>query len=95
MITTLGFGLARFRLGDSPWQYVAVPGAVLYFVRDELFLSTRHYLRGSDYGWISAALQEKLAAEEETLRGVKESLRRLEEELLRRMWQIGREAARR
>ena len=29
-MTTLVFGLARFSLGLDTWQYLAVPGAVLY-----------------------------------------------------------------
>ncbi len=91
MMTSLIFGLARFRIADKPWQYLALPGAVLYFVNNELSVSTRRYLLDDDYERISAALQEKLLAEEEDLRQIKQSLHRMEEEVLRRMWEMNRE----
>ncbi|HHJ16627.1 MAG TPA: F0F1 ATP synthase subunit epsilon [Gammaproteobacteria bacterium] len=89
MMTTLVIGLARFRIGDTNWQYLAMPGAVLYFFNNELTLSTRRYLRDADYTRISAALQEQLLAEEELLRATRESLRRMEESLLKRLWELG------
>ncbi len=49
MMTSLIIGLARFRVGGGAWQYLAVPGAVLYFHDNVLTLSTRHYLRDNDY----------------------------------------------
>ena len=33
-MTLLTFGLARFRIADPPWEYLAVPGALAYFVID-------------------------------------------------------------
>lgn len=90
MMTALVTGLARFRFGAGDWQYLAMPGAVLYFRNNVLTLSTRHYLRDVDYTRISAALQEQLLAEEEQLRSTRESLRRMEESLLRRLWEMGR-----
>lgn len=90
MMTSIVFGLARFRIADNPWQYLALPGALLYFVNNKLSISTRRYLMDDDYERISAALQEQLLVEEEDLRTMKESLHRMEEEVLRRMWEIGR-----
>jgi F-type H+-transporting ATPase subunit epsilon len=90
LMTALLFGLARFRRTDDHWHYLAFPGALLYFVNDELSISTRRYLLDDDYERISAALQEQLLAEEEGLRATKESLHRMEEELLRRMWELHR-----
>jgi len=89
MMTTLVIGLARFRIGDTNWQYLAMPGAVLYFLNNVLTLSTRRYLRDDDYTRISAALQEQLLAEEEQLHATRESLRRMEELLLKRLWELG------
>lgn len=89
-MTSLVFGLARFRVGKDAWQFLAVPGAVLYFVDNELYLCTRRYLRDENYERISAALEAQLLAEEEQLHGIKESLRRMEEEMLRRLWEMRR-----
>ena len=90
MMTSLIIGLARFRIEDQAWQYLALPGAVLYFNNNLLTVSTRHYLLDDDYMRISAALQEQLLAEEEMLRSMKESLHRMDKEILKRLWQMGR-----
>jgi len=90
LMTTLVIGLARYRVGDEAWQYLALPGAVLYFDRDLLTLSTRRYLQDADYTKISNALEQELLAEEEMLRSVKESLQRMEEDVLKRLWKISR-----
>lgn len=90
MMTSLVIGLARFRVGQGEWQYLAVPGALLYFHDNVLTLSTRHYLLDTDYMRISAALRKQLLAEENKLKNTKDSLHRMEEELLRRMWELGR-----
>ena len=92
MMTSLVFGLARFRAGENPWQYLAMPGAVLYFNDNELSLSTRRYLVDDDYERISIALHEQLLAEEKELRELKKSLHHMEEEVLRRLWEIGHES---
>jgi F-type H+-transporting ATPase subunit epsilon len=91
LVTTLVPGLARFRTGSSAsWQYLALPGAVLYFVDNELFINTRRYLRGADYAGISVALEAQLLAEERELSRLKQSLHQMEEEMFKRLWQMGR-----
>lgn len=90
MMTVLTVGLARFRTAAQGWQYLAVPGAVVYCADDQLHLSTRRYLRDADYGRISTALREQLLAEEQALHAVKQSLHRLEEEMFRRLWKMQR-----
>jgi len=76
---------------DGTWQFVALPGGLLYFVDNELSIVTRRYLRDQDYDRISLALDQQLVAEEAALHTVKESLHRLEEEMFKRLWKIGRE----
>jgi F-type H+-transporting ATPase subunit epsilon len=90
-MTTLVMGLARYCVGGH-WRYLAMPGAVLYFLDNTLILNTRRYLQDDDYNRISAALQEQLLAEEDLLQATKVSLRRMEEEVLRRMWELARRA---
>jgi F-type H+-transporting ATPase subunit epsilon len=85
MMASLRFGLARYRSGEQPWQYLALPGALLYFVNNQLFLNTRHYVRDDDYERINTVLREQLHKEEAGLRRIKESLRRMEEEMLKRL----------
>ncbi|HEY0720325.1 MAG TPA: F0F1 ATP synthase subunit epsilon [Gammaproteobacteria bacterium] len=93
-MTALTFGLARFRKGDESWQYLALPGALLYFADNVLTLFCRHFLIDSDYEQISQRLAEELLVEEEQLHEVKESLRRMEEAMLKRMWELGQQGIR-
>jgi F-type H+-transporting ATPase subunit epsilon len=90
-LTALEFGLARFRIGEEPWQYLAVPRALVYFVDNHLTLATRRYVLDGDYERISRTLRDELLAEEQELRSVRNSLRTMEEYLLKRLWQFGRE----
>ena len=93
LMTSLIIGLARFRIGDGAWQYLALPRAVLYFNDNVLTLSTRRYLQDDQYMRISQALQQTILAEEEKLHTMKESLHRMEEEVLKRLWELGRKGA--
>lgn len=87
-LTVLLFGLARYRVGDGDWHYLALPGGALYFTDNTLYLSTRRYLTGDNYENISARLETQLVEEEQRLRATKENLRRMEEELLRSLWRM-------
>ena len=78
MMASLIFGLASFRVMDQPWQYMAIPGALIYFTNNELVLNTRRFLRGDDYEIMSSTLQKQLLAEEEEL------------QIVKRLWKIGR-----
>lgn len=89
-VTVMEFGLARFRTAEGEWQYLAAPGAAIYWRDDELHLSTRRYVRGADFESMGTVLNEQLAAEERALRAVKDSLRGLEEEMLKRLWHLGK-----
>jgi F-type H+-transporting ATPase subunit epsilon len=89
-MTVLAFGLARFRRGSGSWEFLALPGGLVYFTGNQLWLNTRRYLRGQDSARIHAALEQQFAAEENELRAVKQSLQRLEQEMLKRLLEIQR-----
>lgn len=93
MITVLTYGLARFRVAKEPWVYIAMPGGVLYFVRNELRISTRRYFKEADYSRISGVLLDRLLGEDEEIRTTRESLHRLEQEMFRRLRDMARGAA--
>jgi F-type H+-transporting ATPase subunit epsilon len=90
MMSLLTFGLVRFRTSGGNWEYLAVPGAVIYFVENQLFLNTRRYVRGGDYDAVRASLRQQFLVEERELRGVKQSLQRLEEEMFKRLLDMSR-----
>jgi F-type H+-transporting ATPase subunit epsilon len=89
-MTMLGFGLARFRRESGNWEFLALPGGLVYFAGNQLWLNTRRYLRGQDSARIRAALEQQFAAEENELRAMKQSLQRLEQEMLKRLLEIQR-----
>jgi F-type H+-transporting ATPase subunit epsilon len=90
MMTVLIMGLARFKVNQQSWQYIATPGALVYFNENRLIISTRHYLIDNDYMRISAALEEQLLEEESQLQQQKKGLRRMEETVIKRLWELGR-----
>jgi len=89
-MTTLVFGLARFRLATETWQYLALPGAVLYCNDNELTLSSQHFLLDSDLERISALLQQQFSSQEDNLRATRESLERMEHAMLKRLMSLKR-----
>lgn len=89
-MTSLVVGLARFRINQAPWQYLALPGGILFFDHNRLVLNTRHYLRSDDYRQISQALLEQLLAEEESLLSTRKSLHHMEQDVIQRLWALER-----
>ncbi|MDD5391236.1 MAG: hypothetical protein PHD37_18015 [Gallionellaceae bacterium] len=90
-MTALTFGLARLTLADGSREYLGFPGGLLYFIDNELRISTRRYLRDSDVGRIAQALTRELLEEEQALEQTRRKLHRLEAEMLRRLAQLGME----
>lgn len=90
MMTSLVFGLARFQINDSQWQYLAVPGGILYFVDNKLILNTRRYLISENYEDITQALLDTLAKEEEELSAMKHNLRNIEAHILKQMLEMSK-----
>lgn len=93
IMTSLVFGLARFKTGAGPWQYLAMPGAILLFDDNVLNLNTRRYLLGGDYEAMSSALVEKLAQEEHSLNEMKRTLHQIETHVLKQMLEMNKSAA--
>jgi F-type H+-transporting ATPase subunit epsilon len=89
-IIALTAGLARFRIGDDPWMYLALPGGILYLRQDLLTICTRRFLIDEDYTRIASALQEQLLQEEENLRAIKSSLRQMEDSMFKRLSRMGK-----
>jgi F-type H+-transporting ATPase subunit epsilon len=88
-MTALTFGLARLALADGSREYLGFPGGLLYFVGNELRISTRRYLRDTDVARITQALTRELLEEEQALEQTRRKLHRLETEMLRRLAELG------
>jgi len=89
-MTTLVFGLFRYRLQTDDWQYLALPGGVLYFNKNELTISTRHFLIDNNFERISDLLTHQLLTEEEALTATRSSLQKMEQSMLTRLWKLQR-----
>lgn len=87
-MSTLVFGLFRYRLQADDWYYLALPGGVIYFNNNLLSISTRHFLIDSDLERVSDLLKQQLLAEEETLTATRSSLKKMEESMLLRLWNL-------
>ena len=87
-MTTLIFGLARFKQADDVWHYVAVPSAVLYFNDNVLTITTQHFLLDSNLERISNLLQQQWANQEDEVRAMRESLKRMEQAMLKRLMSL-------
>ena len=89
-MTTLVFGLARFRCQGQDWCYLAMPGAVLCFYKNELTVSARRFLIDTDLDRITLLLDQQLIAEEENLQATRESLRQMEQTMMKHMLSLKR-----
>ena len=90
-MTALTFGLARLLLADGSREYLALPGGLLYFIDNELRISTRRYLRDTNAEDLAQALSREMLEEEQALNETRHKLHRLEAEMLRRLAQLGME----
>ncbi len=89
-MTTLIFGLARFKRAKEDWQYLAVPSAVLYFNDNELTITTQHFLLNSDLESINSLLQQQWLSQEVEVQATRESLKRMEQAMLKRLMSLKR-----
>lgn len=88
MVAVLRYGLARF-LDAGTWRYVALPGAVLRFVRNEAAIATVHYFLGEDRSAIVGELQAEMQRSDSEVRRVETALAEIEESLIRRLGELG------
>ena len=77
-MTTLIFGLARFRFDENHWHYLALPSALASFQANQLTISTRYFLVDTDFNRISDLLEKQAQKEQENMRSTRESLQRRE-----------------
>lgn len=90
MMTCLVAGLIEYRFQDQQATYVALPGGILYFLNNELYIATRTYFKSQDYANVVKVMDEKIKQEEEELIATKESLHHLDTEMMKRLWELKR-----
>ena len=90
-MTVLDFGLARVRIADGSWEYLGLPGGLLYFIGNECRISTRRYVRNIDITLIASALAHELLEEEQALSETRYKLHQMEAEMLKQLARLARE----
>ncbi|ACD82895.1 F0F1 ATP synthase subunit epsilon [Candidatus Methylacidiphilum infernorum] len=92
-MTSLLLGLCWFYvLNDPDPHYLALSGGMLYFKKNVLWIVTPHFFVDKDIKKISVNLEQELKKEEEERKEMKERAKNLEKEMLKRMWEIQKEA---
>lgn len=84
-VTALSFGMASLVRSNGVSEYLALPGGVLYFSRNNLTIAATSFVRSQDMSEIASALEKKIRTEEEGIREIKRSLHHLDEEILKRL----------
>ena len=101
LATVLAFGLARFRLqpsrGDGSadsadeapaWRYLALPGGVLRFADNKLWIATRRYVLGEQLDAVQAALEQDMRHEQQQQADLRHNLEQLETTLMQGLWRL-------
>jgi F-type H+-transporting ATPase subunit epsilon len=89
-MTSLSFGLSRFRLADDSWQYMALLGGIAYFNNNELSISTRHFLIDNDLERLTSLLEKAWVVEQKNLQATRTSLINMEQSLFKRLLALNR-----
>ncbi|TFE70082.1 hypothetical protein A7Q09_04700 [Methylacidiphilum sp. Yel] len=92
-MTSLLLGLCWFFTIDDPLPtYVALSGGILHFSRNILSIVTPHFFVDKDMQKISINLERELKIEEQQRKEMRERAKNLEKEMLKRMWEMQKEA---
>lgn len=91
IMTCLCFGICYFRYENDKIDYLALPGGILYFINNQLLISTTYYLRSQDYQLLELAIDNELRVAEENISSIKESLQHLDEAFLKHLWELKRQ----
>jgi F-type H+-transporting ATPase subunit epsilon len=88
LLTYLVFGLARYRLMDETWRFLALPGGALRFENNQLTISTSQYYLSDTLAGMTQLLPKVEPGQ--AVQEIKRSLKRLDREVLERLWRLSR-----
>ena len=88
LATVLAYGLARFRLAEGTWHYLALPGGVLRFADNRLAIATRAFVTGDSLDTVRAALDQELQQDASHRAELRQNLQQLEQALMQRLWRM-------
>lgn len=88
MMACLAYGLAQLRYETNEMEYLAIPSGLLYFINNELYITTHHYIRSKNYTDIVMALEQRLLYEEKKVQSIKNSIHQLDKEMLKSLLEL-------
>ena len=90
-MTVLLDGLASFKVeNNAQYQYLALPGGILYFSQNQLKIYTSRFFCGENEQHLQYLLETQLASEISKLEHLKSNLSQLDDEVINRIWQLGK-----
>jgi F-type H+-transporting ATPase subunit epsilon len=84
-MTSLQFGLSRFCTEPEQWQYLALSDGIAYFNKNELTISTTHFLIDHDFERITQLLDTHWRVEQDQLQANRASLKQMEHAMFKRI----------
>jgi len=90
-VTCLRPGLARLRIQNEGWIYIAQPGGIVVFRENILRLSTSQFILSKDRDQLVARMEQAWQAAEQGLRTTKTSYLQAEQALTRKLWEMNRQ----
>jgi len=85
LLTCLQPGLARYKTGDGNWQYIAQPGALLWFQDNHLHLITSQFITSADRNSLLPFLDTHWQQENENRRTNLRNITQMEQALARKI----------
>ena len=92
MVTVLNYGLCRFCDETGTWHYLALPGGVLRFYRNQLTITTVRYFLGDDRDYICQLMKEEMAKIDSEIHTARTSIAEIEHSLLKRLAELSKQS---
>lgn len=90
-VTCLRPGLARLRILNEGWLYIAQPGTVVVFRENVLRLSTSQFILSREQDQLIARMEQAWQAADQGLRTTRTSYLQVEQALTRKLWEMNRQ----
>jgi F-type H+-transporting ATPase subunit epsilon len=92
MVAVLDYGLSRFCDETGIWRYLALPGGVLRFYRNQLTITTVRYFLGDDRDYICQLMTDEMARIDSEIHSARISISEIEHSLLKRLAELSKQS---
>lgn len=85
LMTVLSPGIASLQMVSGEQLFIGLPESFLYVLNDEIFISTRKYVKETNYFNLARSLQAKLHEEEQLKIEMRQTIKKMEEALIKQL----------